>query len=333
MRFAVSFFLSSALILTSFANALAAIDTNPSANATDNATVNPAQDPAQNQIPTSTTPAIMTLFGGVSHSDALQHVKNALDKHRKSVKPLSGSAAAQTDSANTAALQAAANQSQGTYLPMNGVAQTTSDETKPLKAEVQKYMLEWFMIPKWLAGKWEKSGDLTVSITDLQTGQQTFPNSWTENEQENLWGHQADAAGNVWHVNFLPSEKDGRSDDKVVRFLVTSQKCEKTDDQQLITRTQYVVSESSFLTGEATNMFQQESLNHYMLQPDQYVVNNSTNRVFTYSGQAVRDGQLQTKFTKTAEFVPTPALNGYDLHQALNDYLEAHGLANLMSKP
>jgi hypothetical protein len=188
------------------------------------------------------------------------------------------------------------------------------------------------MIPKWLAGKWEKAGDLTVSITDLKTGQQVYPNEWTENEQESTWGHQADAAGNVWHVNFLPAEKDGKSAGKTVRFLTLTQKCEKTDEQALITRTQYIISESNFWTTQATDMFQQESLNHYMPNAPQEMVNNSTNRVFSAEGEALRDGHLQTKFNKISEFFPTPTISGIDLKLALNDYLEEHGLAHLMTK-
>jgi len=297
-----------------------------------------AAEPNVNAQPSDNSSALppVKLFGAVSHSDSLQHVSQSLDKHRKSLKPLSASTDDSTQTvaiaADAAPLKGNADLTKLSYMPMNGIAQPSNEAPKKLSAEVQKYTLEWFMVPKWLAGKWEKAGDLTVSITDLKTGQQVYPDEWTENEQESTWGHQADAAGNVWHVNFLPAEKDGRSSGKIVRFLTLTQKCERTDEQALITRTQYVVSESNFFTAQPTDMFQQESLNHYMPNSPQEVVNNSTNRVFSAEGEALRDGHLQTKFSKVAEFLPTPKINGMDLKLALNDYLEAHGLAHLMTK-
>ncbi len=285
-----------------------------------------------------------TLYGGVSHSESLPHVDNALTKHREVVKPHSLSAGASesgktmtgTTDAITALtslpgqnLQAGVVQNKTAYVPLSGIAQPTNDNNKVLSGQVQKYTAEWFMIPKWLAGQWAKAGDLTVSLTDLQTGQKSFPNEWVDNKMHAHWGHQTDKVGNVWHVNILPSERDGQSGGKNVRFLTVVQKCEKTDESALVTRTQYVVSESNFVTGQALDMFQQESLNHYILTPQKDVVNVSTNRVFNYQGVPLRDGQLKSEYNRIAEFSPVPVLNGIDLKQSLNDFLDAHGMADL----
>jgi hypothetical protein len=294
--------------------------------------------PAMAQDKTSGT----TLYGGVAHSDVLPHVDDALSKHRQVVKanpanakvsetgktmtPVSDPIAALT---GMTTLQSGVSQEKRAYLPMTGVAQPTTDNNKVLSGQVQKYTAEWFMIPKWLAGKWAKAGDLTVSLTDLQSGQKSFPNEWVDNKMQANWGHQVDKAGNIWHVNILPSERDGQSAGKTVRFLTVVQKCEKTDESSLVTRTQYVVSEANFLTGQSIDMFQQESLNHYILTPQRDVVNVSTNRVFNYQGIPLRDGQLKSEYSRIAEFVTVPVLNGIDLKESLNEYLDSHGLTQL----
>lgn len=289
-----------------------------------------------------------TLFGAVTHSDSLKHVDHALNKHKESLKgaktdtaskELAASAAGSSATAsNTIAstgspqIQASINQAElpkKTYVPLTGIAQPTADSNKTLNAQAHKFEAEWFMIPPWMAGKWVKEGDLTVRLTDLQTGSQSNPNEFVPNKMEATWGHQKDAAGNVWHVNFLPSERTGQSEGKNVHFLVVMQKCEKSDTQSLLTRTHYVVSESNFLTGQAIDMFQQESLNHYVPSSSTEMVNVSTNRVFTYQGQAVRDGHLQSTYNRVSQFQPLSTLNGIDLKESLNDYLDEHGLTHL----
>ncbi len=282
-----------------------------------------------------------TLHGGVSHSDQLPHVSDVIDKHRHKVKLSSSTATLDTNiTSNTSStaptLQAEAedNSKKQAYLPLVGVGQPHNDTTsKNLSAEVHKASAEWFMIPKWLAGKWFKQGDLTVSVTDLNTGQQINQNHWVDNKMDATWGHQMDAAGNYWHVNFLPSERDGNSDGKAVRFLTVQQRCEKTSPSSLVTRTQYVVSESNFWNGPPIEMFQQESLNHYVLsETPETFTNISTNRVFTYEGQPVRDGQLRSQYNRVGPFQAVASLNGIDLKDSLNQYLEEHGLGDLITK-
>ncbi len=275
-----------------------------------------------------------TLHGGIIHSESLAHVNDALDRHRNSVKPASETAVSDTFSKASVpeppGVQSAS--ASKAYLPETGIATPAKPIAgKFLSAEVQKYSTEWFMIPAWLAGKWQKDGDLTVSTTDLKTGETVVHNQWVNNKMESTWGHRTDAAGNFWHVNLLPAERDGQSDGKLVRFLTVSQSCEKTDGRQLVTRTHYVVSESNFWNGQPVDMFQQESLNHYFARSAQEYVNISTNRVFTYAGQPVRDGNLQSQFRKISGFYPLATLNGIDLKQSLNDYLESHGLSNLVA--
>ena len=149
-----------------------------------------------------------------------------------------------------------------------------------------------------------------------------------DNEMVVHMGHQLDKAGNVWHVNILPSERDSVSNGKQVKFMTVQQICEQSTPVNLSTRTHYVITET-YPTGQVADMFQQESLNHYFLVSAGEMENRSSNRVFTSSGQPVRDGTLESKFTRIGPFTPVPQMNGVDLQQALNQFLLSKGRADL----
>jgi|AGTN01.3.fsa_nt_gi hypothetical protein len=218
--------------------------------------------------------------------------------------------------------------------PINQGITQASFSQQPAHSQVQAHlnapMVEWFMLPKWMAGSWTKKGDLTVSVTNLRTGKTEPTNQWTDDVMTYSLGHQTDRNGNIWQANFLPSERDGESDGKAVKFLTTAMRCEKTDSTSVVTRTHYLVSEFNESTGQITDTFQQESLNSYSLQPDGELINQSSNRVFSYTGQPIKGGQLVSRFTKVAPFKPVARERNIDLVVSLRQYLTAHGMENLV---
>lgn len=215
------------------------------------------------------------------------------------------------------------------YMPAFGVARLTAENNTAPPQPAHHYTIQWFMIPPWMAGVWQKDGDMTTNVTDLRSGRSSNQNEWTENRLQATWGHQQDAQGNYWHVNMLPSERDGVSAGKAVRFVTVQQACESSTMAQLLTRTHYIVSESSAWNNQPLDTFQQESLNHYALSPQKQLINSSSNRVFTYQGQAVREGHLVSQFVKVAPFKAVASMNGIDLRASLNDYLQNHSPGNL----
>lgn len=216
--------------------------------------------------------------------------------------------------------------SQGQSLPTYNAGVSQRVAPRP-----QEPIIEWFQMPRAMAGKWTKQGDITVDVTDLRTGMARQVGSWTENVMTVTMGHQMDRTGNVWHVNIIPTERDSFSNGKAVRFVTVQQACEKSTPSMLCTRTHYIITETYGGSGQVADMFQQESLNQYTILPTGELQNFSSNRVFTYSGQAVRDGTLQSKFRRVSAFQPTAELNGVDLASALNRYLIALGRTDLVT--
>lgn len=266
--------------------------------------------------------ASKVLFGGVKHSQSLpavhysQHLQGQATQQNLS-KPMQGQAT-----------------QQGLGQPMQGqVAQQGAPATansitipKIPKLVLPAPRIEWFMIPKWLAGRWTKKGDQTVSVTNLRTGTTRPTNIWIDDEMTVTWGYQVDKTGTVWHANLLPSWRDSYSNGKYVRFLTTSLISESVNAQRLVTRSHYLVTEST--RGHVMQSFQQESVNMYTLGSDGVLTDTSSNRVFTNDGQPVRDGRLSSRFTKVAEFRPRPDERGLNMAESFKQYLIEHGMAD-----
>lgn len=291
---------------------------------------------------TVTTSSSFKLFAGVSHQEELPHVHEALKPHLERRQKTAQSVQAAPTSVIAAQIaRKAPMPTAGTpplaaqtaftqpYMPAFGVARLTAQRSEEVPRPAHHYSIQWFMIPSWMAGVWQKDGDMTTSVTDLRTGRNSTQNEWTENRLQATWGHQQDAQGNYWHVNMLPSERDGMSAGKLVRFVTVNQACESSSPAQLLTRTHYVVSESSAWNHQPLDTFQQESLNHYALSAQQQLINSSSNRVFTYQGEPVREGHLVSQFVRVAPFKAVASMNGIDLRASLNEYLQSHPQGNL----
>lgn len=259
-----------------------------------------------------------TLQAGIEHSDYLPSVSNTYVPGYSH----GGYSQGQSNGNYRGGYQLETSQSDPTH---SNLYQQSASMQRP---QPQQPVIEWFQIPKVMAGSWSKRGDVTVDVTDLRTGMKRASGAWMDNEMVVHMGHQLDKAGNVWHVNILPSEKDSVSNGKQVKFLTVQQICEQSTPVNLSTRTHYVITET-YPTGQVADMFQQESLNHYFLVSAGEMENRSSNRVFTSSGQPVRDGTLESKFTRIGPFTPVPQMNGIDLQQALNQFLLSKGRADL----
>lgn len=242
-----------------------------------------------------------TLFGGVSHSDVLPAVDPVASAPPQQAQP-----------------QPQQSQPEAISPTIGGSARAT----------VQNPAIEWFPIPRWMAGQWTKNGDLTKTVTDLRTGITSPVNEFIEDRMTVTWGFQTDSQGNIWHAHFIPSERDGESQGKNVSFLIYNLKVIEATPENLATRTHYIVKES--LGRQVTDVFQQESLTHYALAGGPNRMDAlSSNRVFSYQGQPKRDGAMISHYERIANFRPVAFKQGVDLAASLNQYLRTHNMEGL----
>ncbi len=268
---------------------------------------------------TATSAGAATLFGRVSHSELLP----PLDKQCLTV-PLQGRVNQSDASQDDRSLHSIAPRAEGAH------QQAQPEKTANFAPERQtpERVILWVPIPRWLAGKWSKQGDLTVSHTDLRTGVTTPVNQWTQNLQTTTWGNQIDGHGNVWHGYSMPTEIVGQSNGKVVKFIIISGRVEPSSPDHLITRLHSIVIES--YGRQVVDEFQQEALNDLYLLQSGELQNYSSSRDFTNQGLPIREGMLDSRFTKVGAFEPVESQDGVDLLKSLNDYLKTHNMSQLV---
>lgn len=266
-----------------------------------------------------------TLFGGVSHSECLPPVK----KQYLAV-PLTPPGRGTVERRDFFAPNMRSPNAIGPLSPDKPSLAAGENRTKsaPELQSSQKPAIVWVPIPKQLAGKWIKQGDLTVSYTDLRTGVTTPMNQWTQNVQTTTWGNQIDRQGNVWHGYSIPTEFDGISNGRCVRFTMVGGRREPSSSDHLVTRAHFIVVES--LGAQVVDAFQQETLNDLFLLPSGELENHGSTRDFTNEGQPIRQGMLVSRFAKVGSFEPVETQNGVDLLKSLNDYLRTHSMAQLV---
>lgn len=258
-----------------------------------------------------------TLFGGVSHSEFLPPVTKQYPM--VPLAPQRGKVQTQTSAPVNRGLRFAD--------PLSAEKpnqQVLGNAPEPR----EKPAIVWVPIPKQLAGKWIKQGDLTVSYTDLRTGVTTPVNQWTQNVQTTNWGNQIDRQGNIWHGYSVPTEFDGISSGKHVRFTMVGGRRESSSSDHLVTRAHFIVTES--LGTQLVDAFQQETLNDLFLLPSGELENHGSTRDFTNEGQPIRQGMLISRFTKVGPFEPVETQDGVDLLKSLNEYLRTHNMAQLV---
>jgi hypothetical protein len=179
--------------------------------------------------------------------------------------------------------------------------------------------VKWIKLPPWMAGVWTKKGDLTTSVTDLRTGITTPTNEFIEDVMTITYGHLKDSQGNIWHAFLLPSDRDGKSNGNRVVFKATEIAVQASAPEYLIDRVLYIVSEFD-RQGTSIASFQQETLNKYV-SAEGMLVNESSDRVFTYEGQPIKQGTLLSKFKKDADFTPTRELSGINLEESFAQFM------------
>lgn len=262
-----------------------------------------------------------TLYGNVSHSEFLEPLNDqnmSLSLRGKAVR---------ADIA-TQANQLPQSMKPSSIHRQNQPSVETPDVSTPPTS--QRFIL-WLPVPKWLAGTWIKQGDMTVSHTDLRTGIATPMSVWTQNVQTTTWGNQIDAQGNIWHGYSIPTEIDGMSNGRLVRFVMLNGQQEPSPPGHVVTRVRSVV----FTTqgGQLVDAFQQETLNDLTLLPSGELENHGFTRDFTKHGQPTREALLVSRFSKVRNFQIVETQDGVDLLRSLNDFLRSNNMSQLIRNP
>lgn len=210
-------------------------------------------------------------------------------------------------------------------LPAQYQAGAEVDETAPAQPH-----LEWFPIPAWMAGTWQKQGDMEDSAVNLQTGQRLGSPVFIRNVVSLSFGDQCDNRGTVWHAEVLPFRSDGYNGKMEDRRFVTQMQCVTNTAAQVVLQVRSFVVSIDLKKQKVKNSKQQEEIITFQPLDGQQIQTMSSTRDFSSTGQALMQSQSHTTRTRVAAFLPVPTLNGLDLRQSLADYLVQHNWGSLV---
>jgi hypothetical protein len=190
--------------------------------------------------------------------------------------------------------------------------------------------IEWFPIPQWMAGTWQKQGDMEDDAVNLLTGQRLGAPTFIRNVVSLSFGDQRDSRGTVWHAEILPFRSDGFNGKVEDRRYVTQMRCVTNTAQQVVLQVRSFVVSIDLKKKKVNGSKQQEEIITFQPLTAQQIQTQSSTRSFSAAGQAFMQQRSHTTRMLIAAFAPVPTINGIDLKQSLAEFLVQHNWASLV---
>jgi len=185
----------------------------------------------------------------------------------------------------------------------NATAKRTSAHSPIVK--VNEPGLQKFLVPEWLAGRWQRTQATETQRTELPSGKKLQPRGTSAAQTVDTFGTYRDDKGRVWQT-FSKEHATGQTDRGSVidRHVVSTYKILITGPKTvLVAVTAYHVAIDKRLR-RITQVYQDEELNMYTLLADGKVRTDSSVKVFDAEGvpkfltQAFSNEQRISKFDR-----------------------------------
>lgn len=197
-----------------------------------------------------------------------------------------------------------------------------------LDAAAPAVRVEWFPVPDWMAGTWQKEGDQETFEEDFTSGRQQQTNFWLSNRVSLSFGHQVDALNTVWHAEVLPFRADGNRQGGRDRRYVIDMNCNRSTPQFVSLRFHSVVAAVDGRGRVQGSRQQEEIVNFSPGASPGSVASESSTKTFTDRGQPLYLTDSHTIRTRTAPFRPVDFLNGIDLRRSFAEFLTSRNMSN-----
>lgn len=207
----------------------------------------------------------------------------------------------------------------------------------------------WWRVPDWLAGQWEKTGKIEVlSFIDLQTNQ-AIPSkkktSVTYQDREVL-GHQSDGQGQIWTYVPVPCVMKSYSEDTSttnVNVINSFDVAGETKDS--ITLKIFCVTVMVDHHNKVVSICQRESLQTWTPVNKHLISIKDSTKFFDRDGVALAAKTMQTYTHRCGKYCPVnyidkvtlrplryPSSIPLNLRNSFADFLRTHNLTSLIPK-
>jgi hypothetical protein len=204
----------------------------------------------------------------------------------------------------------------------------------------------WWRVPKWLAGQWEKTGKIEVlSFTDLKTNQ-SIPSKKrtrvTYHDREVL-GHQSDGHGQIWTYVPVPCiMKSSAGETTNVNVINAFDVVSETPES--ITLKIFCVTVMVDSNNKVTSICQRESLQTWTPVNDHLISIKDSTKFFDRDGVPLAAKKMQTYTHRCGGYCPVnyidkathrplhsnPSAIPLNLRNSFAEFLRTHNLTSLI---
>lgn len=188
----------------------------------------------------------------------------------------------------------------------------------------------WYQIPQWMGGEWKHTHTTTYFRQDLLSGKERFDTSTHAFSIGSTGGVQRDAKGNIWETAGTGYTNVGKSEGYTIVQLIRTADPVEVTSAKVTLRFFGTMIQVDGATNKIQCSSQIESINTYTKAGDGIIKVNSSNKVFSDEGIALRMYKNLSYETRLSPFQPTNVdHSGKNYRRLFLEYLDSHGLSSL----
>lgn len=186
----------------------------------------------------------------------------------------------------------------------------------------------WYRIPKWLAGTWNKESQTNSYSLNYATKQEDTTSHTVVARGKGVWGTQTDIKGEIWEFNPAPyvDTVDGGSD-TIVQLIRSTEPLDASEDVfvKSTVDTQLRVDKA---TGRIKSAQTAEQISTYTLDSPGVLKRETSSKIFAHDGKPVMLARSVAFETKVADYAPRDTIEGKNVKALFQEYLEENKISD-----
>lgn len=187
----------------------------------------------------------------------------------------------------------------------------------------------WYQIPNWLAGEWQREEETIVSSYDYATKQRTNEPKTIVARETAHFGLQADRAGGIWHCRIAAGGVADCGSYYSVALLGLQEPL-AVSDKRVVLRDLFTELHVAKETNVIMLSLQAESITSYRPVRDGLVKTNTSVKFFEQNGTPKSMQKNLALTNRSAPFAPLNSYKGNDLRASFKRFLLSNGKDDLL---
>ncbi|MBX9692663.1 MAG: hypothetical protein K2Z81_09785 [Cyanobacteria bacterium] len=189
--------------------------------------------------------------------------------------------------------------------------------------------LEWYRIPKWLGGKWQRQQETTVHTMDFATGVESRPNHSFLSEQQASFGVQKDKVGDLWDCSLASTGVSNHGSYRSIA-LVQFHRPVAVNAKEIVFREIFTVVNVMSETNVIMSSQRIESLTKYRPVGNRMLEASMSMKVYGPDGSPSTLQENLSYDRQIQSFSAVANYKGRDLRNEFAEFLRSQSLSNLI---